>query len=399
MNLLFRVRRWLARLVLHGPLLDWWTIRRGGQVDSAYRAELVDQLTVPCKTKPLPMFPGRARIRQILFIADCLWEQNDLVPELARIAETRLLNLRSGLKNMQESHEARAAVIEAVRRFAEANGALAPDVILLYLRPGLLSDEVFEVLRRSWKCPLFGMNLDDKMEFFPNGIFACGNHNYQHWAKKFDLNITNCLPATDWYRALDLPCLYSPQGVHLTPDLTLPTSCDFKYKLSFLGQVKVERKFVVNQLQRAGVHIELFGRGWPGSQWVENPNSVFRDSQINLGIGFASPSFTLTTVKGRDFECPGAGACYLTTYSWELALHYDLGKEILCYRSIEELIEMYVWYSKRPEECLKIAQAAWRRCAAEHTWEKRFRKIFQRTGFKCEKLVNTSKENEPSGLL
>jgi hypothetical protein len=68
---------------------------------------------------------------------------------------------------------------------------------------------------------------------------------------------------------------------------------------------------------------------------VENPNSVFRDSQINLGIGFASPSFTLTTVKGRDFECPGVGACYLTTYNWELPLHYELGKEILCYRSVE----------------------------------------------------------------
>jgi hypothetical protein len=42
---------------------------------------------------------------------------------------------------------------------------------------------------------------------------------------------------------------------------------------------------------------------------------------------------------------------------------------------------MYSWYSRRPQECLKIAQAAFRRCAAEHTWEKRFRKIFEQTGF------------------
>ena len=381
MNLLFRVRRWFAGLILRGPLMDWWMKRRGRQMDLAYRAGLVDQLKVPCKTKPLSMFAGRDKIRQILLIADCLWEQNDLVPELARIAETRLLNLRSSLKNMEESAEARAAVIDAVRRFTEANGAPTPDVILVYLRPGLLSDELFEVLRRHWKCPLFGMNLDDKMEFFPYGIFAHGNHNYQYWASKYDMNITNCLPATDWYRAQDLPCLYSPQGVHLTPDLRLPTSANFKYKLSFLGQVKVERKHVVNQLQSAGIHIDLFGLGWPGSQWVKNPNSVFRDSQINLGIGFTSPSFTLTTVKGRDFECPGVGACYLTTYNWELPLHYELGKEILCYRSVEELIELYSWYSKRPEDCLKIAQAAWRRCSAEHTWEKRFRKIFEQTGF------------------
>ena len=350
-------------------------------MDLAVHAKLVEELNVPSKSVPLPMFAGRARIREILLIADCLWEQRDLLPELARIADTRLLNLRSSLKDMQESPEGRTVVIEAVRQFTEANGALQPDVILLYLRPGLLSEEVFEVLRQRWKCPLFGMNLDDKMEFFSNRIFASGNHDYQFWAKKFDLNVTNCLPATDWYRARDLPCLYSPQGFHLTPDLILPTSCNFKYKLSFVGQVKVERKYVVNQLWSVGIHTELFGRGWPGSKWVENPNSVFRDSQINLGIGFASPSFTLTTVKNRDFECPGAGGCYLTSYSWELPFLYDLGKEILCYRSIEELIEMYSWYSKRPEDCLKIAQAGSRRCAAEHTWEKRFRRIFEQTGF------------------
>jgi len=363
--------------------MDLWLRRRGRQVDLVFRANLRKELNTNPETTPVPSLGG-AKIGQILLIADCLWEQNDLVPELARIAETRLLNLRTSLKNLEESPEARSAVVEAVRRFATSNTAVVPDVILFYLRPGLLSDEVFDVLRQYWKCPLFGMNLDDKMEFFPNGIFASGNHDYQNWARKFDLNISNCLPATDWYRARGLPCLYSPQGVHLTPELTLPTSCNFKYKLSFLGQVKVERKFIVNELQSAGIDVRLFGKGWPGSQWVENPNSVFRSSQINLGIGFASPSFTLTTVKGRDFECPGVGACYLTTYSWELALHYELGKEILCYRSIEELIEMYSWFSRRPEECLKIAQAAWRRCAAEHTWEKRFRKIFEQTGFRVE---------------
>jgi spore maturation protein CgeB len=67
-----------------------------------------------------------------------------------------------------------------------------------------------------------------------------------------------------------------------------------------------------------------------------------------------------------------------------LPLHWELGAEILCYRNIEELIEMYSWYGKRPEVCLKIAQAAWRRAVAEHTWERRFRKIFEQSGFKCQ---------------
>jgi spore maturation protein CgeB len=49
---------------------------------------------------------------------------------------------------------------------------------------------------------------------------------------------------------------------------------------------------------------------------------------------------------------------------------------------VEELVEIYTYYRKRPQECLRIAQAAWRRCQNEHTWEKRFRKILQQAGFK-----------------
>ena len=384
MNLVSLARSWLARLLLRGRLLDWWALRRGRQWDAAYRAELTKKLETPIAPVPLPDFAASEKLRQILLIADCQWEQNDLAPELARMAETRLLNLRPMLKGVAQGPPSLAAVTAAVRQFAEDNRSLAPDVILLYLRPALLSDEVFDLLRRRWKCPLFGMSLDDRLEFFPYGTFAARNDDYGRWATKFDLNITNCLPAVEWYHQRGAASIYSPQGVHLTPDLTMPASADFKYKIGFLGSKKVERTAMIEELRRAGILVSLFGSGWPGSQWVDNANAVFRRTQINLGIGWASPSLALTTIKGRDFECPGVGACYLTTYSWELPLHWELGREILCYRSIEELIEMYGWYGKRPEVCLKIAQAAWRRASAEHTWEHRFRKIFQQTGFKCQ---------------
>lgn len=381
MNFLSRVRRWLALVLLRGRLLDWWTLRRGRQWDSAYRAEIAKNLKAAIVPVSPPVFASR-RLRQILLIADCQWEQNDLAPELARIAETHLLNLRTILKNVPKASDQGHSVVNAVRQFAKENCSVSPDVILLYLRPALLSEEVFEVVRRQWKCPLFGMSLDDRQEFFPFGIFSGGKDNYQRWVTKFDLNITNCLPATEWYHRLGAACVYSPQGVHITPELVMPTSANFKYKISFLGSKKVERAAIIDELGRAGISVSLFGGGWPNSQWVENPNNIFRDTQINLGIGYASPSLSLTTVKGRDFECPGVGACYLTIYSWELPLHWELGKEILCYRSLDELIEIYGWYGKRQEDCLRIAQAAWRRAIAEHTWEKRFRKIFERSGFK-----------------
>ena len=369
-------------MILRGPLLDKWVTRRGRQWERAYCARLVQSFSAPATQAVPPAITAPGPLRQILLIADCMWEQSGLVPEFARIAETRLLDLRPELKKKPEEQSLAETVVRAVRQFADSQDQWSPDVILFYARPLLLSEEVFHVLRRRWQCPLLGMNLDDKLQFFRYGIFAAGDDNYGDWARRFDLNITNCLPATEWYRQRGLPCIYSPSGVHRPPHLTEPTAVDFKYEFGFLGSKKPERKVIIEQLQRARIPLQLFGAGWPNTQWVDDHNAVFRSTQINLGIGFASPSLTLTTVKGRDFECPGVGACYLTTYNWELPLHYDLGREILCYRSVEELIEIYAYYRRRPQECLKIAQAAWRRCSAEHTWEKRFRRIFRHVGFK-----------------
>jgi spore maturation protein CgeB len=60
---------------------------------------------------------------------------------------------------------------------------------------------------------------------------------------------------------------------------------------------------------------------------------------------------------------------------------FEIGKEVLCYRNVDELIELYSYYSKRPEACLKIAQAAHRRAHAEHTWKNRLRTLFREIGF------------------
>src|SRR5579871_247894 len=98
MHLLSRLRRWLARWLLRGPLLDWWVLRRGRQVDAAYRAELI---RIPSASPALPKVPnlsGGTKLRQILCISDCLWGPVELAQEdLSRIADTRVLDLHPAL--------------------------------------------------------------------------------------------------------------------------------------------------------------------------------------------------------------------------------------------------------------------------------------------------------------
>jgi hypothetical protein len=371
----------VSRTILRGPLLRAWTLRQFRRLDKAYCAQLVRASRLP---KPEPIRPSVGSlnsVRTILVIADCMWEQNELVPDLRKRWAVPVLDFHPALQKKPSGQPVAETIAKAVRAFAASEQDLEPDVILFYARAPLLSDEVFHDLRKRWKCPIFGMNLDDKATFFNYGIFSERNDNYQRWAGKFDLNLTNTLASVDWYHQLGFPCFYSPQGVNLPAGLGAPgPSTEFQYPLSFVGSNRLDRLALINRLRQLEIPIALFGSGWPESQWAESPTQIYRSSQINLGIGYCTATQTQTTVKGRDFECPGVGACYLTTFNWELACHFEIGKEILCYRSVEELVEMYSYYKKRPEECLKIAQAAFRRSLAEHTWEQRFLKIFRETG-------------------
>jgi spore maturation protein CgeB len=81
-------------------------------------------------------------------------------------------------------------------------------------------------------------------------------------------------------------------------------------------------------------------------------------------------------LKGRDFEVPMSGGLYLTTYNYELADHYIIGKEILCYSSFEECAEIIHWVLRHPDEAEAIRQAGLRRARSDHTWERRLQMMF-----------------------
>ena len=376
-----KVRRSLASVILRGRVGDWWVQRKVKRLEDRFQTELVSASQQPLKPEAPPRKQPKTALSQILLIGDFMWEANQLLPELGKICTVIAWDLHESLKNPADGVDDAKTVLATIRRRIQGEPGINPDVVLFYARPSLLSEEVFQVLRKRFSCPLLGMNLDDKFQFLDYGIFASGDDNYQKWAEYFDLNITNGRAAHEWYTERGLSCIYCPPGVHQPPGLTMPASADFQHAISFVGSCKPERRPIINRLREAGIPVTLFGSGWENGRWIESATATFRSTQINLGIGFASPSMRLTTTKGRDFECPGSGACYLTTYNWELTQHYELGKEILCYRDVEELVEMIAYYQRRPDECLRIAQAAWRRCSNEHTWEKRFRRIFNHLGF------------------
>ena len=377
MSLLLRLRRRLAGLILRGRLLELWVSRKVRRLERRYQAELVERSRAK-PAKPAPRLIKRDP-RRILFISDFQWEGQELIPELEAICPVDTLNLKQPLSAAAGSAAPPQQIVASeLRKYFATHASTQPDVILFYARPALLSSEAFDLIRKTYSCPLLGMNLDDKIQFLDYGIFSDRNDNYLQWARRFDLNLTNVRAVSDWYSDFGLPVYYMAEGYHPKTQ-PLDDQPAYRHEITFVGRWRAEREKLCRQLRELSVPLEVFGWGWPNTLGQTVPEEIYRSSMISLGMGFASPSNVLTTLKARDFECPGAGACYLTTYNWELALHFDIGKEILCYRSVEEIVELFSFYRRRPEACWTIAQAAARRCLNEHTWEKRFRKLFQET--------------------
>jgi hypothetical protein len=377
-----RLKRHISRLLLRGRLLEWWVARKVRRVERTYAAELVRSSMGRPAPDRQPVRAPSTPLRKLLFISDVMWEDKELIPELQKISPVKTLDLQPLLRKAADARSAPEIVARALQDFIGTHTGYEPDAMFLYARSSLLSEEAFDLLRGRWKCPLFGMNLDEKTEFLLYKVFSHGNDGYQRWARKFDLNLTNVRAVMDWYADRGLPVYYMPEGYH--PKLADPPQSSppvYQHELTFVGSKRPEREVLMKRLWALGLPIKPLGFGWPDSSGGARPEMVYRASMMNLGIGYASPSLDLTTLKTRDFECPGSGACYLTTWNWELALHYDVGREILCYRSEQELVEIFSYYRRRPQECAKIALAAWRRCLAEHTWEKRFRGVFGEMGF------------------
>jgi spore maturation protein CgeB len=108
--------------------------------------------------------------------------------------------------------------------------------------------------------------------------------------------------------------------------------------------------------------------------------SLFRNSEINLGFtrmrGLESGRVGNNQVKLRDFEVPLAGGFYLVEEAPEHGELFDVGHEIVTWRSTDELIDKTRYYLAHESERRAIAAAGQLRARRDHTWRKRFSSLF-----------------------
>jgi spore maturation protein CgeB len=233
------------------------------------------------------------------------------------------------------------------------------------------------------------------------------------FAREFHWVLTTDSLAVSRYRELGCSRIIKTQwGVnhHLYKRFELPQEFD----VTFIGQVHSQRERTVELLHRAGIRVQCWGKGWESGRLGQDEmirtfsrskvNLNFTESSIALGLKPIAKAFLTRRaddsirlnsprellgnfsvlfdthrpqIKGRNFEIPGAGGFLLTSHADNLEEYFVPGKEIATFQNIEDLIEKIGYYLAHDDERERIRNAGHERALREHTYEHRFRGIFE----------------------
>lgn len=109
----------------------------------------------------------------------------------------------------------------------------------------------------------------------------------------------------------------------------------------------------------------------PVDYFCELPD-LYRGTTVNINC----TSFQMkTAVNQRVFDVPACGGFLLTDCQEDMEHLFEVGKEAVCFKSVEEAVELARYYLKNEGERNRIADAARKRVLAEHTYAHRMAEL------------------------
>jgi hypothetical protein len=217
------------------------------------------------------------------------------------------------------------------------------------------------------------MGLDDKQQL-PEVREGEAAGRQSEVARAVDVYWTTWRTGADLLLGLGATPWYAPPGAD--PAFFHPVSTARDIEVLWTGRLYGPRGELVRFLESNGVALSVYGPGSAaGKVSFEEMIRLFSRAQIVLGMGGIGQTDRFKHLKGRDFEVPMCGALYLTSFNPELTDAYDIGREVLCYSSPVECLDVIRWILRRPKQAQQIRDAALRRTVAAHTWDARLARL------------------------
>jgi hypothetical protein len=237
----------------------------------------------------------------------------------------------------------------------------------------------------------------------------------------------------DDYRRLGANPIYCQEAAN--PEVYHPYDVAREFDVTFVGARYAERPDYVKALLDAGVEARVWGPGWVAQPrrrpartraqlvsaavspraWRALAGRAYRHffprpetapvlpgrvcglplsdddmvrmySRGKISLGFSGVAGTLedgqriTQIRLRDFEAPMSGAFYMVEYMEELEEFFEVGREIVCYTDVDDLVEKCLYYLSHDSERERIRLAGHERALRDHSWQRRFTTVFEQVG-------------------
>jgi len=393
-----------ARLRNWAPVSAVWTAYRAQQVESEYRArrehyaaaaaerrlvysEETSRAAVRHRLRARGYTPtprARGDVHTFACFSSYGWHGH-LLPDLRELGPVTHFDYqalgysavefsRADRRSIARLREMSQQILPALRA---AHAARPIDWVFFYGGGQEIVPDALRAITEDLGIPIVNISLDDK-QGWAGASAAPWRTGAVDLTRHFDLFATSARVACEWHMVEGGRPLYLPEGFDAAS--YAPRDLPRDLPVSFVGVAYGFRNSVVQTLRAHQIDVRPFGAGWPAGH-ARDAVEVFNRSTINLGMGGVEYSESLTNVKGRDFEIPGTGGgVYLTSYNPDLAQHFIVGEEILCYRNRDEMIELIRYYLARRDEAAAIARRGRERSLREHRWLHRYESMLRTLG-------------------
>ncbi len=171
----------------------------------------------------------------------------------------------------------------------------------------------------------------------------------------------------------------------MNPRWHRPLAAQSNQSVVVAGNWYAFRQALVRQLMSDGVDMALYGSSPPYWSFHEireahSGRYIVRDEKSRIFGGALACLNSFQPAEGdslncRAFEIAGAGGLQLIEYRPAIEQCFELGKELLVFRTYEELLDLIERARAAPEEMRRIREAGARRALAEHTYRHRLETI------------------------
>lgn len=197
----------------------------------------------------------------------------------------------------------------------------------------------------------------------------------------FDIVITAAPHFVDLFRKAGTACYYQPLAFDPRCVATAPPYQARSIDVSFVGgfsNLHVESYHLFEHLA-ATTPINFWGYGADtlpvesairsrhhGEAWGKEMFKILSNSRITINRHGEIAENQACNM--RLYEATGAGTLLITDYKDNLNELFEIGKEVVAYRSPEECAELVNYYLAHPNEAEAIARAGQERTLREHTY-------------------------------